>query len=143
MNQMKITCKAELVNDGFVRNSVASFVMSKNPTIDEIVEIKTMVSEAFTNAIIHGYNGETDREVSIEATLNEDTLRLIIEDQGCGIEDIKQASTPLFSTKPGDEHAGMGLSIIEALSDEFEIQSSKQQGTKLTITKTLKKKHGQ
>lgn len=143
MNQMKITCKAELVNDGFVRNSVASFVMCENPTIDEIVEVKTMVSEAFTNAIIHGYNGDINNEVTIEAILQDDTLQLIIEDQGCGIENIEQASTPLFSTKPNEEHAGMGLSIIEALSDEFEILSTRYQGTKLMITKKLKKHHGQ
>lgn len=141
MNQMKITCKAELINDGFVRNSVASFVLASNPTIDEIIEIKTIVSEAFTNAIIHGYNGNGDHEVFIEATLNKDDLCLIIEDHGCGIEDILQASTPLFSSKPSEEHAGMGLSIIEALSDEFDIISNRQQGTKLTITKRLKKHH--
>lgn len=140
MNQMKITCKSLLINDGFVRNSVASFVMMNNPTVDEIVEIKTIVSEAFSNAVIHGYNGEENNEVVIEAQLENHVLTLCIEDYGMGIENVEQAKTPLFSSKPEQEHAGMGLTIIETLVDKFDICSTKNLGTKLLITKKLNKK---
>lgn len=141
MNQMKIIFKADLINEGFIRNSVISFIMPMNPTMDEVVEIKTIVSEGVTNAIIHGYDRDIYQDVIVEAKINENILTLIIEDHGCGIENIQQASTPLFSTRPNEEHAGMGLSIIDALADEFEIHSSKNTGTKLIIKKSLSKKN--
>lgn len=142
MNKMKLIFKADLINEGFASNSVTSFIMYINPTVDEVVEIKTIVSEAVTNAIIHGYLNDPEQEVIIEAQIDENTLYITVEDYGCGIENIEQASLPLFTTKPGEEHAGMGLSIIEALADEFEILSTKDMGTKLMITKKIQSKNG-
>ena len=140
MTQMEIKFSASLINEGFARNSVSSFVMFLNPTIDEIIEIKTIVSEAVTNAIIHGYLHDETKEVVIKARINDRTLELEVIDQGIGIRNIEEAKTPLFSSLKSIEHAGMGLSIIETLADGFEIISSNQ-GTRLMIQKTFKKHH--
>lgn len=138
MNQMEVKFDAVLENEAFARTAVASFIAPMNPTMDELIEIKTMVSEGVANAIIHGYEGIHKKKVHISVSINQRTVEIIIEDKGKGIENIEQAKIPLFTTKSELERSGMGLTIIESLSDYFEIQSNVGLGTKLVIQKRLK-----
>ena len=123
-NEMSLSFSATLENEPFVRTCIASFVVCLNPTIDEIVEIKTIVGEAVSNAIIHGYNGDN-------------LLTIYVIDKGQGIQDIEKARQPMFTSKKELEHAGMGLSIIEALCDEMTIESSLELGTQLIMKKRI------
>lgn len=137
MNQMKISFKSNLVNEVFARNAVGAFILYLNPTIDDLIEIKTIVSEAVTNAIVHGYNQDPHQDVYLSVSIQNHSILIEVEDHGCGIENIQQATLPLYTSKPSQEHAGMGLSIIETLCDDFEIESSLNIGTKLIMKKSL------
>lgn len=137
MNEMELRFKANLTNESLARNAVISFVAFLNPTLEQISELKTIVSEAVSNAIIHGYKLNPERDVIIKASIEKETLSLMIIDYGVGIDDIERAKKPSFTTRPDLERAGMGLSIIDSLSDEFEIKSVLGMGTKLFIKKSL------
>ena len=137
MNEMELKFKANLVNEALARNAVISFVSFLNPTMEQISELKTIISEAVSNAIIHGYKLNPERDVIIKAAVDKETLILSIIDYGVGIEDIELARKPTFTTRPDLERAGMGLSIIDSLSDDFEIKSVVGMGTKLVIKKNL------
>ena len=130
-NEMSLSFSATLENEPFVRTCIASFVVCLNPTIDEIVEIKTIVGEAVSNAIIHGYNGDKGCLVKVKAYIEDDSLTIYV------IEDIEKARQPMFTSKKELEHAGMGLSIIEALCDEMTIESSLELGTQLIMKKRI------
>lgn len=138
MNQMELSFNAKIENEPFARTSVASFITSLNPTIDELVEIKTIISEGVSNAIIHGYQNNPECNVIIKVTLENRLITIIIQDYGKGIKDIEAAKVPMYSSLKELEHAGMGLTIIEALCDSLEIHSTLDLGTKLTIKKQLK-----
>lgn len=137
MNEMELRFKANLINESLARNAVISFVAFLNPTLEQISELKTIVSEAVSNAIIHGYKLNPERDVIIKASIEKETLSMMVIDYGVGIENIERARKPSFTTRPDLERAGMGLSIIDSLSDEFEIRSVVGMGTKLVIKKTL------
>ncbi len=137
MNEMELKFKANLVNEALARNAVISFVSFLNPTMEQISELKTIISEAVSNAIIHGYKLNPERDVIIKAAVDKETLILSIIDYGVGIENIELARKPTFTTRPDLERAGMGLSIIDSLSDDFEIKSVVGMGTKLVIKKNL------
>lgn len=134
-NEMILSFSAALENEPFARTCVASFIAALNPTIDEIVEVKTIVGEAVSNAIIHGYNCDAARTVLIKASVHKNTLMIKVEDEGNGIENIEEAKQPMFTSKKELEHAGMGLSIIEALCDQMEIYSYPNFGTQLIMVK--------
>ncbi len=136
-NKLEMKISAMLENEGVVRNAIASFVSSYNPTLEEIIDIKTILSEAVSNAIIHGYEFDKEKEVYVKATINDQQLEIIVQDYGKGIEDIKQALQTNFSTQKEQEKTGIGFTIIRSLSDHFEIQSSVNVGTKLKIIKIL------
>lgn len=138
MNQMELSFNAKIENEPFARTSVASFITSLNPTIDELVEIKTIISEGVSNAIIHGYQNNPECSVVIKVTIENRLITIIIQDYGKGIKDIEAAKVPMYSSLKELEHAGMGLTIIEALCDSLEIHSTVNLGTKLTIKKQLK-----
>lgn len=139
LNQMEISFNAMIENEPFARTSVSSFIASLNPTIDEMVEIKTIISEGVSNAIIHGYQNDPTCKVVVKVTIEPNRLVTIcIQDYGRGIEDIEEAKVPLFTSLKELEHAGMGLTIIETLADNLEIHSTMNLGTKLIITKRLK-----
>ena len=127
-NEMSLSFSATLENEPFVRTCIASFVVCLNPTIDEIVEIKTIVGEAVSNAIIHGYNGDKGCLVKVKAYIEDDLLTIYV---------IDKARQPMFTSKKELEHAGMGLSIIEALCDEMTIESSLELGTQLIMKKRI------
>lgn len=137
MNEMELKFKANLVNEALARNAVISFVSFLNPTMEQISELKTIISEAVSNAIIHGYKLNPERDVIIKAAVDKETLILSIIDYGVGIENIELACKPNYTTRPDLERAGMGLSIIDSLSDDFEIKSVVGMGTKLVIKKNL------
>ena len=137
MNNLDIRFSALLENVGFARTSVASFISSLNPTIDEIQEVKTIISEAVSNAIIHGYKLNGSRDVFLKVHIKKRTIEMIIQDYGIGIKNIKEAMETSFSTEKENDHAGMGFTIMQTLSDNFEIKSYPGLGTKLIISKEL------
>ena len=136
-NRLEIKIAAMLENEGVVRNAVASFVSSYNPTLEEIIDIKTILSEAVSNAIIHGYEFDKTKDVYVKATINDHVLEIIVQDYGKGIENVQEALKNHFSTKKENEKTGIGFTIMRSLSDQFEIQSSLNVGTKLKIIKIL------
>lgn len=122
-------------NEEFARVVVAVFASRMNPTLEEIDDIKTAVSEAVTNAVIHGYqNGEG--KISIEAAVEENVLSVTVSDDGVGIQNIEQAMEPMFSTLP-DERSGMGFSFMEAFMDQVDVISSPGKGTSVTMRKKI------
>ena len=125
-------------NESFYRVTVAAFMTSLNPTVEEVSDVKTAVSEAVTNAIIHGYESEV-HNIYIRCRTEGKTLYLEIEDEGKGIEDVKQAMEPLFTTKPELERSGMGFSFMEAFMDKLEVESVPGKGTTVKMEKTIGK----
>jgi len=134
-NTMKLQFSAQSQNESFARVTVAAFVAQLDPTMDELTEIKTVVSEAVTNSIIHGYENDSTGIVTIEASLEDNVVELIIKDEGVGIQDIDEAKQPLFTTKPELERSGMGFTIMENFMDELSIVSHKGEGTIIRLKK--------
>ncbi len=136
-NFMSLKFAAKSENESFARVTVAAFVSQLDPTMDEITDLKTVVSEAVTNSIIHGYDGNPDGVVSISAEIEGDTVTLIIEDQGRGIEDVELAKQPLYTSKPELERSGMGFTIMENFMDEFDVTSEIGGGTRIRMKKRI------
>lgn len=136
-NYMKIKFSSKSQNESFARVVVASFVSQLDPTIEELADIKTAVSEAVTNAIIHGYNSPSE-EVVIECKIIGNTIIIVIEDYGKGIKDIELARQPLYTSKPELERSGMGFTVMETFMDEVCIESEEGKGTKINMTKKIK-----
>lgn len=137
-NEMELIFDSRSINEGFARVSVAAFLTQLNPTLEEVSDVKTAVSEAVTNAIIHGYEKEVGK-IKIYCQLAEQTLYIEIEDQGRGIENIEQALEPLFTTKPEMDRSGMGFSFMEAFMDEVQVESELGKGTIVKMKKTIGK----
>ena len=135
-NKMKIEFLSKSENEALARVAVAAFASQLDPNLEEISDIKTAVSEGVTNAIIHGY-GHDRGTVFLECTLLEDELVVKIKDEGRGIEDIKQAVTPLFTTSPEEERSGMGFSVMESFMDAIEIESAPGKGTCIMMKKYI------
>jgi stage II sporulation protein AB (anti-sigma F factor) len=139
-NVMDLQFSALSQNESFARVTVASFIAQLDPTMDEITEIKTVVSEAVTNAIIHGYENDANGIVHISVELLDDTVYLTIRDHGIGIVDLDEAQQPLFTTKPELERSGMGFTIMENFMDHVKVESEANKGTTIHLTKHLSKK---
>ena len=137
-NEMELLFDSKSVNEGFARVAVAAFMTQLNPTLEEVADVKTAVSEAVTNAIIHGYEKEIDK-IRIRCRLEEQILYIEIEDHGKGIEDVEQAMQPLFTSKPELERSGMGFSFMEAFMDEISVESELGQGTLVKMQKEIGK----
>ena len=135
-NEMELLFDSKSVNEGFARVAVAAFMTQLNPTLEEVADVKTAVSEAVTNAIIHGYEKEIDK-IRIRCRLEEQILYIEIEDHGKGIENVEQAMQPLFTSKPELERSGMGFSFMEAFMDELEVESSPGVGTLVRMKKEI------
>lgn len=133
--QMQFTALSQ--NESFARVTVAAFIAQLDPTMDELTEIKTVVSEAVTNAIIHGYDMSPDGIVHISVTIEEGIVELSIKDEGHGIMDIEEARQPLYTTKPELERSGMGFTIMENFMDEISIVSHPGEGTEVRLKKHL------
>ena len=137
-NHMQLQFDAKSVNEGFARVAVAAFLTELNPTIDEIADVKTAVSEAVTNAIIHGYpNG--DGQVRLLCKIHGKQVFIMVEDEGVGIADVEMAKTPLFTTKPELERSGMGFAFMEAFMDEVQVASTLGKGTCVVMKKEIGK----
>lgn len=137
INETKISFPSYSVNEAFARSVAASFCAQMNPTFDELSDIKCAVSEAVTNAIVHGYR-EHIGDVQITLRIYESRVfRAEIKDKGCGIENIEEAMRPLFTTDPENERSGMGFTIIENFMDSLKVTSVKGKGTRVVMTKKL------
>ncbi len=136
-NEMKLEFVSKSSNESFARVTVAAFAAQLDPTVEELADIKTAVSEAVTNCIIHGYENKIGI-VKIIAKLRKQELILEISDKGKGIEDIEMAKEPLYTTKPNLERSGMGFTIMESFMDSVEIESIVGLGTKIKMTKKIK-----
>lgn len=136
-NIMKITFSSRSENEAFARVSVAAFVSQLDPTLNELTEIKTVVSEAVTNSIIHGYNEEINHFITIRCEIKDQRVHLQISDQGIGIKDIEKAREPLYTSKPELERSGMGFTIIENFMDSITITSEVNEGTTIEMVKEL------
>lgn len=136
-NEMKLEFLSKSQNEGFARSVVAAFVAQLDPTIEELAEVKTAVSEAVTNAIIHGYECNTGT-VMIEARITGNTVEIEVKDSGSGIEDVELARQPLYTSKPELERSGMGFTVMETFMDKVEIETQPGIGTNVKMTKTMK-----
>lgn len=134
--EMKMEFSSQSENEGFARVAVGAFVASLNPTVDELADIKTAVSEAVTNAIIHGYN-QKKGTIWITCQIEEREIEISVIDAGRGIADIEQAREPMFTTRPELERSGMGFTFMEIFMDEVWVSSTINQGTIVTMKKKL------
>ena len=139
-NYMKLEIPGRSQNESFARVAVAAFASQLDPTLEELSDIKTVVSEAVTNAIIHGYVNEIGK-IIIKARLRENNLEIEIIDFGIGIEDIEKAREPLYTTKPELERSGMGFTIIDKFMDQVEIASESSKGTTVKMVKNIEKRN--
>lgn len=144
INHMNVRFDAKSVNESLARMTVAAFMMDMNPTIDELEDVKTAVSEAVTNAIIHGYGNHTSKEawdeipvVELQCAREGVKLEICIIDHGIGIEDIEKAKQPFYTTKPDMERSGMGFVFMETFMDHLEVESQIGEGTKVTMIKYI------
>ena len=137
-NEMKIEFLSKSANEAFARISVAAFASQLDPTIEEIADIKTSVSEAVTNTIIHAYPNK-DGIVKLKAILLDDEIEIEVSDNGQGIENIEEARKPLFTTKGNLERSGMGFTIMDNFMDSLKVESIVGIGTKVTMNKKIKK----
>ena len=144
LNYFKLTLYASSVNEAFSRIVVSAFASHLDPTIVEIADLKTAVSEAVTNCIVHAYKNETDekkKKIFIQGKYDSDGLFTVtISDKGCGISDVKKAMEPLFTTDAASERSGLGFSIMESFTDKLTVHSIPEKGTKVTMTKRISAK---
>lgn len=136
-NYMKLEFLSISSNESFARVVVAAFAAQLDPTLEELSDIKTAVSEAVTNAIIHGYDGN-EGIVILECKTSKDYIEIIIKDKGRGISNIKQAMEPFYTSKPELERSGMGFTLMETFMDELKVESLKDLGTTVTMIKKIK-----
>lgn len=138
INETKFSFPAKSTNEAFARSSVAAFVMQLDPTISELADIKTSVSEAVTNSIVHGYKGQKGVIYITVQIFENNTITIKIRDKGCGIEDIEKAMEPLFTTG-GDERAGLGFAVMQSFMDSIRVRSEVNKGTTVTLKKKITK----
>lgn len=136
-NEMNLDFISKSNNEAFARITIAAFVSQLDPTIEEISDIKTAVSEAVTNSIVHGYEDKIGL-INIKCKIHDRTITIEISDNGKGIENIEMAKQPLYTSKPNLERSGMGFTIMESFMDELKIESVLGIGTKITMIKTVK-----
>ncbi|MEG0051494.1 MAG: anti-sigma F factor [Terrisporobacter sp.] len=136
-NMLEVKFSAKSENESLSRVIVASFAAKLDPTLDEISDIKTAVSEAVTNAIIHGYDEDESKFVYLRCEIKDRTIKVVVEDRGNGIEDVEEAMQPMYTSKPELERSGMGFSFMESFMDNLDVISIQGEGTKVVMTKTI------
>lgn len=134
-NEIHIKFISKRGNISIIRNAVAALLIDSNPTITFLNELKTVISEAITNCIVHGYDNQENKFIEMTVKVDDEKVSCEIIDYGKGIEDITQAREPLYSTKKDEERSGLGFTIMEMFCDTFEVESAVNQGTKLIFTK--------
>ncbi|MGM9551989.1 MAG: anti-sigma F factor [Clostridia bacterium] len=135
-NHIKMEFDAKIENVSISRVVAASFIAKLNPTLDEVEDVKVAVSEAVTNAVVHGYDGK-EGCIFLEIFTYDNTLMISVRDTGCGIENIERAREPLFTTKPAQERSGLGFTVMESFMDSLHIESKVGRGTTVTMTKRI------
>ncbi len=139
INEFKLTLDSKSINEGFARVVVSAFATPLDPTLEEIADLKTAVSEAVTNCIVHAYK-DTYGKIYITGSITDDNkIKITIRDKGCGIDDISQAMTPLFTTGEGDR-AGLGFTVMESFCDTVKVRSRTGSGTTVVLTKKIEGK---
>ncbi|MFZ2540021.1 MAG: anti-sigma F factor [Oscillospiraceae bacterium] len=137
INEVRINLTSRSSNESFARVAVSSFFAQLDPTVDEVTDIKTAVSEAVTNAIVHGYKDKIGIVYITLRILDNATAYIKIRDTGCGIENIEQAMEPLFTTAPNDERAGLGFAVMQSFMDKVKVFSKKERGTTVIMVKKI------
>ena len=143
LNEIVCRIPAKSVNEGLARGIISSFCAQLDPTVEEICDVKTAISEAVTNCIVHAYRCETDenkKRINLKAQYYDDGLLVVtVKDFGCGIEDIEQALQPMYSGSGSEERSGMGFSIMQCFTDKMKVISQKGKGTTVTLKKYIGK----
>ena len=137
-NEMKVEFDSRSCNEGFIRVAVSAFMTQLNPTLEEVADVKTAVSEAVTNCIIHGYEGEVHK-IQVDCRLSGQELTVDVIDHGVGIADIQKAMEPMFTTKPDKDRSGMGFTFMEAFMDEVLVESEVGRGTTVHMKKIIRR----
>ncbi|MEG1559459.1 MAG: anti-sigma F factor [Clostridia bacterium] len=140
-NEMHLSFLGKSENEGFARVVAAAFATKLNPTIDELSDIRTAVSEAVTNAIIHGYDNKA-KTVYMDGEIEGNKITIVIRDKGKGIEDIELAMQPFYTSRPNMDRTGMGFSVMQAFMDEVQVESIPNIGTSVTLIKQIKEAEG-
>lgn len=135
-NKIKVIFLSKSENEVFARSVISCFAVFLNPSVAEITDVKTAVSEAVTNAIVHAYKDEQG-EITMEAEIVDNTLHINIFDNGAGIEHLDKALEPFYTSKPDEERSGMGFTIMQSFMDEVRVESKKGEGTKVYMSKTI------
>ncbi len=138
-NKISLILDANSKNESFARVSVSAFASQLDPTLEQLDDIKMAVSEAVTNAIIHGYDGIENGTIYINCKIYKDTIYIEIEDKGKGIESVEKAREPLYTSKPNMERSGMGFTIMETFMDKISVVSEVDKGTKVLLQKKINK----
>lgn len=138
INQMELKFKALSINESFARASISGFCLQLNPSLDELTDIKTAVSEAVTNCIVHAYPQGKQGDVEVKVTLFNDSVEISIMDSGVGIENLEQAKQPFYTTKPNAERSGMGFTVMESFMDEVKVENNFSGGLKVIMKKQIK-----
>ena len=135
-NYMEVSFKAMSVNEGFARVCVASFCVQLNPSVDEITDIKTAVSEAVTNCVVHAYPTSVKGDVVLRCELEDDVVTVTVSDHGVGIKDVEKAREPFYTSKPSAERSGMGFTVMESFMDDVQVTSNSF-GTTVKMSKKI------
>ena len=135
INEIKCTFLSRSENESLARSIISGFLLPLDPDVEELADIRCAVSEAVTNCIVHAYRGKIGVITLIAKCFEDRTIRIIISDKGCGIEDVAKARTPLFTTCPDEDRCGMGFSIMESFSDRLSVYSKPRKGTRVTLTR--------
>ena len=151
-NYMKLEIAAKSENEGFARSAVAAFALSLNPSLSELSDIKTAVSEAVTNCVVHAYKNAAEGKIFIECQTQSDiplkahkgdrcekygVIHITVTDYGCGIDDLERAISPFYTTLTEEERSGMGFTIMQTFTDKFSVESEKGRGTKVKMVKKI------
>lgn len=136
-NKFSMKIDSKLINESFIRSMVATFCIQLNPSMSEVNDIKTAVSEAVTNSIVHGYSNG-DGEIEVFVGIKNKTIFIKISDEGAGIENIEKARQPFFTTKSNEERSGMGFTLMESFMDSLKVYNNNQKGVSVEMTKEIK-----
>ena len=137
-NQMTVIFDAVSENEAFARNTVAAFCVALDPTVDQINDIKTAVSEAVTNSIVHAYPSGENNKITVVTTIDDESAHIVGSDEGIGIDNIENAMQPFYTTKPEQERSGMGFTVMESFMDELKVEPNTPNGTVVSMTKTIR-----
>ena len=140
-NYMKLSFPAKSVNEGFARAAVSAFATSFDPTVEELVDLRTAVSEAVTNCIVHAYREKSGTVYVTCRAYRNNRITVTVKDTGCGIEDVIKAREPLYTSQPGSERSGLGFTVMESFCDRVKVKSKKDKGTVVTLEKIFKGKN--